>query len=164
MQVKRRYSDKYARSSPERICCPNYVRLVSFGLFASLPSVFAASASASALQSASILLGYDQSPQVCCGVGSSLRFLLKFHVFNMAAVPVHRKKQIQSALWSRIIKNPDISTGPLALPFACLLVHSHRSLTHSQAHGKDNDYIAIFAVFFSVLNHSGVPFSQSSSA
>ena len=26
-----------------------------------------------------------------------------------------------SALWARIIKNPDVSTGPLAHPFACSL-------------------------------------------
>ena len=31
---------------------------------------------------------------------------------------------VDVALWSRITKNPDVSTGPLARPFVCLLVIS----------------------------------------
>ena len=34
------------------------------------------------------------------------------------------------SLWSKIEKNTDLSTGPLARPFARLLVRSHRSLIH----------------------------------
>ena len=71
------------------------------------------------------------------------------------------------ALWSRIAKNPDVSTGPLALPFAHSLVpfthllaphcslHSRatlhslvRLLTYSRSRGKKNDSMAILVSFF----------------
>ena len=77
------------------------------------------------------------------------------------------------ALWARINKNPDVSTGPLARPFArplapltrlldphnslysraplCSLIHSlahFAHFTHSLARGTVNDLIAIFSVFF----------------
>ena len=62
-------------------------------------------------------------------------------------------------LWSRIIKNPDLNTGPLACSFAhnahssacsTLLASLARSaaLTYSLARGTVNDKMAIFSVFF----------------
>ena len=60
---------------------------------------------------------------------------------------------------SRIIKNPDCNAGPLT----CSFVRLHRSLVcllayiaHSLACGKVNDSMAIFSVFFSILDHSRV--------
>ena len=80
------------------------------------------------------------------------------------------------ALWARSIKNPDESTAPLPRPFAhslapltCLLAPhsslcSHAPLrsfirllvhfAHSLAHGTVNDWMAIYFVFFSILDHS----------
>ena len=80
-----------------------------------------------------------------------------------------------SALWARITKNPDCSTGPLTRPFARLLaplIHLHalycslrlcaplHSLirllahsTHSLARGTVNDWMEIFSMIFSVLDH-----------
>ena len=54
------------------------------------------------------------------------------------------------ALWSRIIKNPDVSTGSLT----CQFPHSLEPLIHSQACGKVNNLIAIFVFFFLDLDHS----------
>ena len=63
-------------------------------------------------------------------------------------------------------KNPNVSIGPLARPFArslAPLTHSlvpHYSLrsrarfAHSFARGKVNDWMAIYSVFFSILAHS----------
>ena len=62
-----------------------------------------------------------------------------------------------TALWSSITKNPDIGTGPLGLPSACLLAsltHSPAPLTHCLIHKKVFDQMAIFSVFFSFLDHS----------
>ena len=65
-----------------------------------------------------------------------------------------------SALWSRMIKNSDVSTEPLARLFAHLLARltcslalpaSLRSLTHyahSLTRGKVDNQMAIFSVFF----------------
>ena len=85
-------------------------------------------------------------------------------------VEKRRQEENGSKLWSKIIKNHDISTGPLACPFACSLVgsfctvHFNRalrwahlfahSLTHLRACGKVNDQMTIFAMFFSVLDRS----------
>ena len=44
-----------------------------------------------------------------------------------------RRKGGEGAQWARKAKNRDVSTGPLACPFARLLA---RSLIHSQARGK----------------------------
>ena len=55
-----------------------------------------------------------------------------------------------NALWSKKTKNSDVSTGLLACRFACLLTQ----LTNFRACGKVNDLMAIFAMFFSVLDHS----------
>ena len=44
----------------------------------------------------------------------------------------HRKEDHEDALWSGSTKNRDVSTGPLARPFA-------RSLIHSRARGRVND-------------------------
>ena len=52
-------------------------------------------------------------------------------------------------LWSRIIKNKDVFTGPLARPFACLLAHLG-SLTPELV----EKLFLLF--FFSVLDHSGL--------
>ena len=76
-------------------------------------------------------------------------------------------------LWSKIIKNPDCSTGPLARPFArslapltrllapdCLrpllrsLTCSLAHFAHSLARGTVNDSMAICSVFFSILADS----------
>ena len=73
-------------------------------------------------------------------------------------------------LWSGTNKNQDVSTGPLARPFACLLVPLTRSLApdcslrsrpplrsficslahfaHSFARGTVNDWVAILSLFF----------------
>ena len=82
-----------------------------------------------------------------------------------------------TALWARITKSTDWSTGPLARPFARSLAPLTRSLapdcslrsrpplrslvrslahfTHSLARGKVNDWMAILSVFFSIFDHSG---------
>ena len=82
--------------------------------------------------------------------------------------------RFRGALWFKTTKNPDVSTGPLARLFACSLAplthllaphcslclrahcaHSFaRSLTYSRARGKKADLMAIFSVFFNVLDHS----------
>ena len=59
-------------------------------------------------------------------------------------------------LWSGITKNPDKSTGSLAHPIAHSLAPFTCLLTHSQACGKVNDWMAIFDVFLSVLDHSAI--------
>ena len=81
-----------------------------------------------------------------------------------------RSTDISGTLWSRITKNPDESTQPLARPFPrslapltralappCSLcshtplrsfVRSHAHFAHSLARGKVNDWMAIFSVFF----------------
>ena len=76
----------------------------------------------------------------------------------------------RKALWARITKNPDCSTGPLARPFAHLLaplthllalpcslcshaplhslIHLLAHFAHSLAHGKVIDQMTIHSVFF----------------
>ena len=83
-----------------------------------------------------------------------------------------------STLWARSTKNPDKSIGPLARPFAhslalltCSLaphyslhlrallrslIRSFAHFTHSLAHGKVNDLMAIYSVFSSILAHSAL--------
>ena len=83
-----------------------------------------------------------------------------------------------AALWSGTNKNRDVSTGPLARPFARSLaplthslapdcsLHSRpplRSLVRSLAHfahslarGTVSDWMAILSVFFSIIDHSVV--------
>ena len=78
--------------------------------------------------------------------------------------------------WCIITKNPDLSIGPLACPFAHSLAPLTRSLAphcllrscallrsfvrllahfaHSLTCGKVNDWMATFSVFFSILDHS----------
>ena len=78
--------------------------------------------------------------------------------------------------WVRSAKNREVSTGPLARPFACSLAPLTRSLTpdcllrlrpplrslvrslahfaHSLAHGTVNHWMAILSVFFSIFDHS----------
>ena len=51
------------------------------------------------------------------------------------------------ALWARITKNTDCSTGPLAHLFARSLAPLTH-FTHSLARGKVNDQITILSVFF----------------
>ena len=67
------------------------------------------------------------------------------------------------ALWARSTKNPDKSTGPLARSFACSLTPLTRLLAppcllcsraHSLTCGTMNDWMAIYSVFFSVLDYS----------
>ena len=80
-------------------------------------------------------------------------------------------------LWSGTNKNRDVSTGPLARPFARSLAPLTRSLApdcslrsrpplrslvrslahfaHSLARGTVNDWMAILSVFFSIFDHSG---------
>ena len=82
------------------------------------------------------------------------------------------------ALWSRITKNPDVSTGPLARPFARWLAPLNRSIAlpyllclraplrslvcslahsaHPLARETVNDWTAIYSVFFSILAHSAM--------
>ena len=79
-------------------------------------------------------------------------------------------------LWFRSAKNRDVSTGPLARPFAHSLAPLTRSLApdcslhsrpplrslvrslahfaHSLARGTVNDWMAILCVFFSIFDHS----------
>ena len=86
--------------------------------------------------------------------------------------------QVNRALRSRITKNPDVSTWTLARPFAhslapliCLLapdcslrprpplrslVRSLAHFAHSLARGTENDLMAIYSVFFSILAHSAI--------
>ena len=59
------------------------------------------------------------------------------------------------ALWSGTNKNRDVSTGPLAPPFARslaplsrLLAHSLAHFAHSFADGKVNDWMTFFLYFF----------------
>ena len=83
---------------------------------------------------------------------------------------------VGTALWSGTTKNQDVSTGPLARPFARSLAPLTRSLApdcslrsrpplrslvrslahfaHSLARGTVNDWMAILSVFFSIFNHS----------
>ena len=83
-----------------------------------------------------------------------------------------------NALWSGTNKNRDVSTGPLARPFArsltpltrsrapdCLLrsrpplrslIPSLAHFAHSLARGKVNYQIAILSVFFSIFDHSAL--------
>ena len=67
-----------------------------------------------------------------------------------------------SALWARITKNADWSTGPLAHPFPCSLALLTRSLArhyllahfaHSRARGRVIDQMAIFSVFLDAPSH-----------
>ena len=82
------------------------------------------------------------------------------------------------ALWARITKNTDWSTGPLAHPFACSVAPLTRSLaphyslcfraplhslvcslaqfSHTLASGKEIDWMAILSVFLSILDHSAM--------
>ena len=82
------------------------------------------------------------------------------------------------ALWSGTNKNRDVSTGPLARPFARSLapltrllasdyslrsrpllrsrVRSLAHFAHSLARGTVNDWMVIYSVFFSILAHSAV--------
>ena len=90
------------------------------------------------------------------------------------------------ALWSGTNKNEDVSTGPLARPFArslAPLTHSlapdcslrsrpplrsfARSLAHfahSLACGTVNDWMAILSVFFSFFDHSAVRTNEATCA
>ena len=83
--------------------------------------------------------------------------------------------KIQTAVLGRTAKNWDISTGPLARPFAhslapltrllapdCSLrsrpplrslVHSLAHFTHSLARGTVNDWMDSLSVFFSIFDH-----------
>ena len=49
----------------------------------------------------------------------------------------------RDALWSGANKNRDVSTGPLACPFARSLAH----FAHSLARGTVNDWMAIYSFF-----------------
>ena len=84
----------------------------------------------------------------------------------------------RGALWFRSAKNRDVSTGPLARPFARSLAPLTRSLApdcslrsrppprslvrslahfaHSLARGTVNDWMAILSVFFSIFDHSAL--------
>ena len=83
-----------------------------------------------------------------------------------------------SAQWPGTAKNRDVSTGPLARPFARSLAPLTRSLApdcslcshpplrslvrslahfaHSLTRGTVNDWMAILFVFFSIFDHSAV--------
>ena len=80
-----------------------------------------------------------------------------------------------NALWSGTNENRDVSTGPLARPFArslALLIRSlapdctlwsrppmHslvHSLAHSLAYGTVNNWMAILSLFFSNFDHSAL--------
>ena len=95
------------------------------------------------------------------------------HARKRANVNMRMLTQMHYGPDSRTTKNHDVSTGPIACPSACLLTPLNHSLappcslcsgaplhsfvcllTHSLAHGEVNDYIAISAVFFSVLDDS----------
>ena len=52
---------------------------------------------------------------------------LKTNAVRGSVVDLAQKKLLK-ALWSKIEKNTDVSTGPFARPFARSLVHSQRSL------------------------------------
>ena len=58
-------------------------------------------------------------------------------------------QRFASSLWSKIEKNTDVSTGPLARPFARSLAPLTR--------GTVNDWMAIYSVFFSILTHCVFP-------
>ena len=58
-----------------------------------------------------------------------------------------KRKLDANALWSGTNKNRDVSTGPLARPFARSLAPLTR--------GTVNDWMAILSVFFSIFDHSG---------
>ena len=88
--------------------------------------------------------------------------------------------------WVRSAKNRDVSTGPLARPFARSLAPLTRSLApdcslrsrpplrslvrslahfaHSLARGTVNDWMAILSVFFSIFDHSARPANDISHA
>ena len=89
-----------------------------------------------------------------------------------------RRQEKPNTLWLITAKNTDLSTGPLASPFARSLAPLTRSLApdcslrsrpplrslirslshfaHSLACGTMNDWMAILSVFFSIFNHSVV--------
>ena len=56
------------------------------------------------------------------------------------------------ALWARIIKNQDLSTGPLAsLSIRSFARTAH--FAHSLARGSVNDWMAILSVFLDAPSH-----------
>ena len=72
-----------------------------------------------------------------------------------------------SALWARIIKNPDhslvcshhslillLNPACVACPLCC--AHSLAHFAHSLIRGTVNDWMAINSVFFPILDHSAV--------
>ena len=70
---------------------------------------------------------------------TSFPSLPKYFFFSLTLI------EILLPPWSITVKNRDVSTGPLARPFA-----------HSLARGTMNDWMAILSVFFSIFDHSDV--------
>ena len=62
---------------------------------------------------------------------------------------------ITISLCARCPKNPYVSTVPLTRPFACLLASLTHSFADFLARETVNDWMAIYSVFLSILDHSG---------
>ena len=114
---------------------------------------------------------YSYTDFITASVGSSVT--LSCH--SMFVTP-HWRWTSARALWARSTKNPDVSAGPLARPFARSLAPLTRSLAphyslrsraplrslarslphfaHSLARGKVIDEMAIFSGFYSILAYS----------
>ena len=82
-------------------------------------------------------------------------------IWTIVHSSIKRLKRLAIALWSKIIMNPHVGTGPLARSFTrlfrllthllalyCSLCSSVCSLTHSLARREVNDRMAIYAVYF----------------
>ena len=90
----------------------------------------------------------DHAPQVATASSTRARKFIRcgdegIRGFEMTPLAVYFHLVATHALWSGTIKNPDVSTGPLACPFA--------RTGHSHARGKVNDLMSQNGV---VLSHS----------
>ena len=119
-----------------------------------------------------VTLGYLSSPTWNCVQSRRPPLCIWSLITPDRSNPVLQHCPLPLAQWGRTAKNRDVSTGPLTRPFVSLLallthllplhclLRSHtplrsflaHSLSHSGALGKVDDWMAIFSVFFSILD------------